>query len=173
MNKIKRYSDISEEIGFKNAIIGGALGVATLLSNPTLSQQVSNDLVYSDSKESNLNIFIQSIVDKKPEIFLTPNDPVTMDTTAPISFLEMKFMEYSIQKNLKLNISDLNKFSHKDSPLKIRYFYIRGLDNLTDIVLIPIFNVTYTEVIRMYGHNVRFCITQMSKTPMVGASIEF
>ena len=146
------------------------------IEDTTLMTQGKNDLVED---------FVQTVIDKDPNLVtndsIDPNNTFT-GYTLPVSFLEdqldlfnsikiKSFQRYNT--GVKLNLSDLDILSEPDLPFHINYFYVRGVDNENGPVLMPILNLNYTNVVKVYGHDIEFNFTRITGINTFGAKINF
>jgi hypothetical protein len=178
MMKIKKDESLGTTIG--------AIGLAaSSLLKPTMPKEIPSKTDIKDTtilqkptsdKEKDISIFIDTIVDKYPEILVKK--------TLPISILENELKNFNIDSNSKiLKFVDYNKpkLSLKDLDLlstdlfnfKVNYFYVRGLDTYDKPVLIPILNLNYTNIIKIHGNDVEFNFTRMTGVNTIGAKINF
>ncbi len=157
----------------------GALGLAaSSLLKPTMPKEIpSKDPVkdttslVEQTKDGDIKEFADTIIEKYPNI--VTNDGVG-ENTLSISLLENEFLTFKETKNLPdLSLSDLDLLSKPQFPLHINYFYIRGLDNDNQPVLIPILNLSYSKTVSLYGHEVQFNFTRITGVNTIGAKINF
>jgi hypothetical protein len=146
------------------------------IEDTTLMTQGKNDLIEN---------FAKSVIDKDPN--LSVNDSIEPNNTfkgytLPISFLEdqldlfnsIKIKSYQRYNSpVKLSLDDLDLLSKPELPFRINYFYVRGVDNETGAVLIPILNLNYTNAIKVHGHEIEFNFTRMTGINYLGVKINF
>ncbi len=175
MKYIKTYSRISEEIDLRKAIIGGAIGASSLFSNPAVSQNIEKtEMTAPASKEAAVSAFADALAKSCPEIVSDSSEAPSVNCAKPMSFLEKKFGEYSnMNPNFGLELRDLDLLSDREIPLRINFFYIRGVDTQRGPVLIPIVNFTYTKCVSISGHEVMFNLTRATGVTSFGASLKF
>ncbi len=140
------------------------------VKDTTILQKPTSD------KEKDLSLFIDTIVEKYPD--------VVEKKTLPISVLESELRSFNINSNSKilkfgdytvpkLSLKDLDLLSTDLFNFKVNYFYIRGLDTYDVPVLIPILNLSYTNIVKIHGHDVEFNFTRMTGVNAVGTKINF
>jgi hypothetical protein len=178
MMKIKKNEGIGTTIG--------AIGLAaSSLLKPTMPKEIPSKSDIKDTtilqkptsdKEKDLSLFIDTIVEKYPDI--------VEKKTLPISVLESELRSFNINSNSKilkfgdyttpkLSLKDLDLLSTDLFNFKVNYFYVRGLDTYDKPVLIPILNLNYTNIIKIHGHDVEFNFTRMTGVNAVGTKINF
>jgi hypothetical protein len=167
----------------------GVLGMAaSSILKPTMSKDIPNKQSFEDTNiKVNTDIiekFVDELIVKEPNLIVTdtiePNKPF-IGFTLPISILEDKLELFNSTKiksfqsynSPKLSLKDLDILSDNNSPLHINYFYVRGIDNETGAVLIPILNLNYTNAIKVHGHEIEFNFTRMTGNNYIGAKINF
>lgn len=168
----------------------GALGMAaSSVLKPVIPKEIpiKDPIVYEISQGKNdlVEDFVQTVIDKDTNLVtndsIDPNNPFT-GYTLPVSFLEdqldlfnsikiKSFQRYN--SPVKLSLSDLDLLSKPELPFHINYFYVRGVDNETGTVLIPILNLNYTNAIKVHGHEIEFNFTRMTGNNYIGAKIKF
>lgn len=167
---------ISEEISLKKAIVGGAIGAASLMNPSYASEPVKPDSVSMDQHKSEpVSDFIKEIEAEKPELFtseeLRQNSNIEFGKFERVSFLEHKALEHENRTGMKLDL-DLLSSPSSPVPFKINYFYVRGLDNTeTGPFMIRIINVDFTKALEIGGHKVFFNFTRTDINSF-GARIE-
>ena len=164
----------------------GAIGLAaSSILKPAMPKEIPSKSDIKDTtvlqkptsdKENDLSMFLDSIVDKYPNIIETK--------TLPVSVLENELKKFNIKsdsKILKFGDFDTPKLTLKDLDLlssdlfnfKINYFVVRGLDIDNKPTLIPILNLNYTNVVKVHGHDVEFNFTRLTGVNTIGAKINF
>ena len=175
MKYIKSYSAVSEEIDLRKAIVGGAIGASSLFGAPAVAQKIAKpEISVPADKGPAVAGFIDTLEQECPEIFVENPEDSTIDSVKPLSFLEKRFMEYSMQNpSFGLQLGDLRYISEKEFPFKINYFYVRGIDTQHGPILMPILHFSYTKSMSMYGHEVLFNFTRVTGVSTLGATISF
>ena len=157
----------------------GAIGLAaSSLLKPTMPKEMpSKDPVkdtttlVEQTKDGFIKEFADTIIEKYPNI--VTNGEIG-EKKLEISLLENEFLNFKQNKNLpQLSLKDLDLLSNPQFPLHINYFYMRGLDNNNQPVLMPILNLSYTKTVSLYGHEVQFNFTRITGTNTFGAKINF
>jgi len=191
--KVMNYNDFEKDdmmVVKKDESIGstiGAIGLAaSSLLRPSMPKEIplKNDLKDTtiiqkptSDKDNYLLEFVDTIIKKEPSI-------VDSKKTLPVSFLENELKNFNTNKDsriLKFGDYDTQKLSLKDLDLlstdlfnfKINYFIIRGIDNENGPNLIPILNLSYSNVIKIHGHNAEFNFTRLTGVNTIGAKINF
>ncbi len=173
----------------KNEGIGTTIGAIGLAASSILHPSKPKEILPKDpvkdttilqkptsDKEKNLSFFIDTIVEKYPD--------VVEKKTLPISVLESELRSFNINSNSKilkfgdyttpkLSLKDLDLLSTDLFNFKVNYFYVRGLDTYDKPVLIPILNLNYTNIVKIHGHDVEFNFTRMTGINAVGTKINF
>lgn len=166
----------------------GAIGLAaSSLLKPTMPKEIPSKSDIKDStiiqkptsdKDNYLSEFVDTIISNNPDI-------VDSKKTLPVSFLENELKNFNIKKDSKIlkfgDFENPNKLSIKDLDLlstdlykfKINYFIIRGLDNESGPDLIPILNLSYSDAIKVHGHDIEFNFTRLTGVNTIGAKINF
>jgi hypothetical protein len=176
---IKNYEDfVNEEINLKKALVGGAIGAASLLSTSDVSasEPIKPDTMTINQQNNNTIVdFVREIEIEKPALFtseeIIQNSQIEFGKFERVSFLENKVMEHESRTGTNL---DLNILSSPNNPVpfRINYFYVRGLDNVeTGPFMIRIINVDFTKAIEIGGHKVFFNFTRTDVNSF-GARIE-
>ena len=175
MKYIKSYSAVSEEIDLRKAIVGGAIGASSLFGTPAVAQKIAKpEISVPADKGPAVAGFIETLEQECPEIFVESPEDSTIDSVKPLSFLERRFMEYSMKNpSLGLQLGDLRYVSEKEFPFKINYFYVRGIDTQHGPVLMPILNFSYKKEFTISGHEVLFNFTRVTGVSTLGATISF
>jgi hypothetical protein len=188
MKNLKTYDQFYEEISIGRAIGAGLIGAATL-GSPTTAHAVNpptkiespapGDTITPDKQKLLTNI-VEEIHSDRPELFLEDSELPTEETMLTremmpsferLSYLEQIVMERA--EETKISLSDLDILSKPAFPIRINYFYIRGLDSQeTGPYLIPILNIDYGGV-KMSGHDVMFNFTRINDVNTFGARINF
>lgn len=187
MMKIKKYDQFYEEISIKKAIGAGLIGAATL-GNPNTAYagtppvKTETDTITTD-KQNSIEKIVDTIQDQRPELFKGDSEPnedaIQLTEDAMPNFEKLSYLENIIQENeQKSNISlnDINLLSKPGIPIRINYFYVRGLDSYGTSqqgpFLIPILNIDYSGV-KMAGHDVMFNFTRINDVNTFGTRINF
>jgi hypothetical protein len=167
----------------------GALGMAaSSILKPTIHKDMPNKQSVEDTTiKVNTDIiekFVDGLIVEEPNLItidtIEPNKPFT-GFTLPISILEnklelfnsVKIKSFQSYNSPKLSLKDLDIISDKNLPFHINYFYVRGVDNESGAVLIPILNLNYTNAIQIHGHDIEFNFTRMIGNNYIGAKINF
>jgi hypothetical protein len=167
----------------------GALGMAaSSILKPTIHKDMPNKQSVEDTTiKVNTDIiekFVDGLIVEEPNLItidtIEPNKPFT-GFTLPISILEnklelfnsIKIKSFQSYNSPKLSLKDLDILSDKNLPFHINYFYVRGVDNESGAVLIPILNLNYTNAIQIHGHDIEFNFTRMIGNNYIGAKINF
>ena len=178
MMKIKKDESLGTTIG--------AIGLAaSSILKPTMPKEIPSKSDIKDTtvlqkptsdKENDLSLFVDSIVDKYPNIIETK--------TLPVSVLENELKKFNIKSDSKilkfgdfetpkLTLKDLDLLSSDLFNFKINYFVVRGLDIDNKPTLIPILNLNYTNVVKVHGHDIEFNFTRLTGVNTIGAKINF
>ena len=186
MKNLKTYDQFYEEISVGNVIGAGLIGAAALGTPKTaiageppirIESPTPGDTIAPD-KQKELAKIVEGIHSDRPALFVEDSDLPTEETmlTREImpSIERLSYLEQIVTERAnKLSLSDLNMLSRPDFPIRINYFYIRGLDNQeTGPFLIPILNINYSGV-KMSGHEVMFNFTRVNDVNTFGARINF
>jgi hypothetical protein len=167
----------------------GALGMAaSSILKPTIHKDMPNKQSVEDTTiKVNTDIiekFVDGLIVEEPNLItidtIEPNKPFT-GFTLPISILEnklelfnsIKIKSFQSYNSPKLSLKDLDILSDTNLPFHINYFYVRGVDNESGAVLIPILNLNYTNAIQIHGHDIEFNFTRMIGNNYIGAKINF
>jgi hypothetical protein len=127
-------------------------------------------------KENDLSLFVDSIVDKYPNIIETKTLPVSVLENELKNFnikSDSKILKFGDFETPKLTLKDLDLLSSDLFNFKINYFVVRGLDIDNKPTLIPILNLNYTNVVKVHGLDVEFNFTRMTGVNTIGAKINF
>lgn len=164
----------------------GAIGLAaSSILKPTMPKEIPSKSDIKDTtvlqkptsdKENDLSMFVDSIVDKYPNII--------ENKTLPVSVLENELKNFNIKSDSKilkfgdfetpkLTLKDLDLLSSDLFNFKINYFIVRGLDIDNKPTLIPILNLNYTNVVKVHGHDIEFNFTRMTGVNTIGTKINF
>ncbi len=178
MMKIKKDESLGTTIG--------AIGLAaSSILKPTMPKEIPSKSDIKDTtvlqkptsdKENYLSLFVDSIVDKYPNII--------ENKTLPVSVLENELKNFNIKSDSKilkfgdfetpkLTLKDLDLLSSDLFNFKINYFIVRGLDIDNKPTLIPILNLNYTNVVKVHGHDIEFNFTRLTGVNTIGAKINF
>jgi hypothetical protein len=188
MKKLKKYDQFHEEINVRKAIGAGLIGAAAfgtpntaIAGNPPskIESPAPGDTIAPD-KQKEMSKIVEDIHSDRPELFVEDYDLPTEETifTREMipSFERLSYLEKIVmdrEDDTKLSLSDLNILSNPAFPIRINYFYIRGLDSQeTGPFLIPILNIDYSGV-KMAGHDVMFNFTRINDVNTFGARINF
>ena len=167
----------------------GALGMAaSSILKPTMPKDLPKkepieDTTLSKGTTDLVDKFVDELITEEPNLVvdtIVPDKPFT-GFTLPVSILEdkleifnsIKIKSFQSYNSPKLSLKDLDVLSDKNSPIHINYFYVRGVDNESGPVLIPILNLNYTNAIQIHGHDVEFNFTRMTGVNTIGAKINF
>jgi hypothetical protein len=151
MMKIKKVESLGGTIG--------AIGLAaSSLLKPTMPKEIPSKSDIKDTtvlqkptsdKENDLSLFVDSIVDKYPNIIETKTLPVSVLENELKNFnikSDSKILKFGDFETPKLTLKDLDLLSSDLFNFKINYFVVRGLDIDNKPTLIPILNLNYTNV---------------------------
>ena len=167
----------------------GALGMAaSSILKPTMPKDLPKkepieDTTLSKGTTDLVDKFVDELITEEPNLVvdtIVPDKPFT-GFTLPVSILEdkleifnsIKIKSFQSYNSPKLSLKDLDVLSDKNSPIHINYFYVRGVDNESGPVLIPILNLNYTNAIQIHGHDVEFNFTRMTGVNAIGTKINF
>lgn len=175
---IKKYEDfIKEEAGIRKALIGGAIGAASLL-NPSYSiGQERPDTALIASKAASTEDFAKELESERPELFSSEDarktGKIDFGKFERLSFLKEQASIYEHKNRVRLDLDMLS--SPKSAiPFRINYFYVRGLDNIdTGPLLIQILNLDFNAAMKLGGHEVMFNFTRITGVNTLGAKIAF
>jgi hypothetical protein len=186
------YKD--DTITFKKESLASTIGALGMAASSVLRPGMPKDLpikepiedttLMTQGKNDLVEYFVQTVIDKDPNLVVNdtiePNNPFK-GYTLPVSFLEdqldlfnsIKIKSYQRYNSpVKLSL-DLDLLSEPELPFHINYFYVRGADNEEGVVLIPILNLSYTNAIKVHGHDIEFNFTRMTGINYLGAKINF
>jgi hypothetical protein len=178
MMKIKKDESLGTTLG--------AIGLAaSSLLKPTMPKEIPSKSDIKDTtvlqkptsdKENDLSLFVDSIVDKYPNIIETKTLPVSVLENELKNFnikSDSKILKFGDFETPKLTLKDLDLLSSDLFNFKINYFVVRGLDIDNKPTLIPILNLNYTNVVKVHGHDVEFNFTRMTGVNTIGTKINF
>ena len=178
MMKIKKDESLGTTIG--------AIGLAaSSILKPTMPKEIPSKSDIKDTtvlqkptsdKENDLSLFVDSIVDKYPNIIETKTLPVSVLENELKNFnikSDSKILKFGDFETPKLTLKDLDLLSSDLFNFKINYFVVRGLDIDNKPTLIPILNLNYTNVVKVHGHDIEFNFTRMTGVNTIGAKINF
>ena len=167
---------ITEEISLKKAIVGGAIGAASLMNPSYASEPAKPDSISATSQQASPEAdFLRELESEKPELFTTEDmrnaAQVEFGKFERVSFLEKMALDRESRTGEKIDLSLLSAPS-QSLPFRINYFYVRGLDNTqTGPFLIRILNIDFNKAIEIGGHKVFFNFTRTDINSF-GARIE-
>lgn len=178
MMKIKKDESLGTTIG--------AIGLAaSSILKPTMPKEIPSKSDIKDTtvlqkptsdKENDLSLFVDSIVDKYPNIIETKTLPVSVLENELKNFnikSDSKILKFGDFETPKLTLKDLDLLSSDLFNFKINYFVVRGLDIDNKPTLIPILNLNYTNVVKVHGHDIEFNFTRLTGVNTIGAKINF
>ena len=180
--RVKRYEDfVTEEIGLRNALIGGALGVSSIMqshASEPVKPAVVKDTISNTAESTQagvVNDFIDSLRHDVPNLFIdrpmTDRSEVNFGQYERISFLKRKVQDYEQETGLRIDMNMITRNPHH-FPFTINYFFVRGLDNLeTGPTRIRMMKIEYTDAVRLAGHEVFFNFTSIQDANALGVRV--
>lgn len=162
-----------------SAILAGALAVAhsANIQEPNTPPHKDTISEYVPTYDGDLERFLDTLEETNPEIFVNGDMSVKQPATVshlPLSILTDTLYKYNKEFETKLSLSDLNMLSKPGLPIRINYFYVRGLDDVNKgPYLMPIMNINYDKAVSIAGHDVVFNFTRINGINTIGTKINF
>lgn len=176
---IKTYEDfLNEEINLRKKLIGGAIGLSTLVPNSIHSKDLgtNKDTIVNTNHSYELNKFVDSIRLERPELFtedFSNKKTIEFGKFERIEYLRNRLEDYENENGIKLNI-DLLSSPSNTLPFTINYFYVRGIDDsVKGPFLIEIVKLDFNKIITIGEHSIMFNFTRTQGVNSIGAKINF